>query len=666
MLPIYRPLHCKSLTMKTSPDPKCLWQPDARDIKTTEIAKFADFVREQTGFDWYGDFQKLWQWSVDDSPLFWNCLWDWHGIIGEKGARDLINPEQMPGAQFFPDAKICFAENMLANADDRPAIAAHSENGTLTTLTRAELKSKVMALAGWLKSVGVTPGDRVAAYVANIPEAIIMMLATSSIGAVYSSCSPDFGIGGARDRFSQIEPKILLAVDGYHYGGKRMERMPIVQELVEDIPSIEAVLIVPYLDQAPDVSRLTNATLFDDALSADPVTDFHRVGFNDPLYILFSSGTTGAPKCIVHGVGGTAIQHIKELRLHSDVKAGDGLFYFTTCGWMMWNWLVSGLMVGAKIVLYDGNPFYPGPERLWEMAASEKLSHFGTSAKYIDAVKNAGYRPADHVDLAPLRALLSTGSPLSADGFDFVYEAIKSDVQLCSISGGTDIVSCFVLGCPTQPVYAGEIQTRGLGMAVDVLDDERNPVRDQQGELCCVKPFPSMPVRFWNDADGSKYKSAYFEHFDGIWRHGDWATLNERGGLVIHGRSDATLNPGGVRIGTAEIYRQVEAFDDILEALVIGQNWQDDVRVVLFVKMVAGATLDDDLIARIKAAIRSGATPRHVPAFIIAVADIPRTRSGKITELAVRDIIHGRPVKNTEALANSEALAHFQNLPQLQ
>ena len=509
-------------------------------------------------------------------------------------------------------------------------------------------------------------GDRVAAYVANIPEAVIMMLATSSIGAVFSSCSPDFGIGGVRDRFSQIEPKILLAVDGYSYGGKKIDRMPIINELVESIPSIESVLIVPYLSTTPDVSNLPSATLFEDALQSAPLIDFVRVGFNDPLYILFSSGTTGAPKCIVHGVGGVTLQHIKELRLHSNVKDQDGLFYFTTCGWMMWNWLVSGLMVGAKIVLFEGNPFYPGPERLWKMAESESLSQFGTSAKYIDAVKNAGYHPCDHVDLTRLRTLLSTGSPLSADGFDFVYTAIKSDLQLCSISGGTDIVSCFVLGCPVQPVYAGEIQARGLGMAVDVLDDNGKSVRNEQGELCCTAPFPSMPIKFWNDPDGKKYSSAYFEHFSGIWRHGDWATLNDRGGLVIHGRSDATLNPGGVRIGTAEIYRQVEAFDQIAEALVIGQTWQDDVRVVLFVRMTEPHELNDILTNRIKASIRAGATPRHVPAFIIAVPDIPRTRSGKITELAVRDIIHGRQVKNTEALANAEALAYFANIPELQ
>jgi acetoacetyl-CoA synthetase len=405
--------------------------------------------------------------------------------------------------------------------------------------------------------------------------------------------------------------------------------------------------------------------LFDQALTAPPEENFTRVGFNDPLYILFSSGTTGAPKCIVHGVGGTTLQHAKELRLQSDVKQGDALFFFTTCGWMMWNWMVSTLMVDARIVLFEGNPFHPGPDRLWQIAAREQLSHFGVSAKYIDAVRNTGYRPMDDVDLQKLRLVMTTGSPLSVDGFDFVYQAISPSVQLCSISGGTDIVSCFVLGCPTLPVIAGEIQVRGLGMAVAILDETGTPVTGEQGELCCVAPFPSMPIKFWNDPGDAKYKAAYFEHFPGVWRHGDWATLTERGGIIIHGRSDATLNPGGVRIGTAEIYRQVEAFDEIAEALVVGQSWDNDVRVILFVRLGEACVLDADLITAIKAAIRSGATPRHVPARIIAVPDIPRTRSGKITELAVRDIIHGNPVKNTEALANADALAFFHDLPEL-
>ena len=645
----------------------CLWQPTKAQIDQAQLQDFGRFIAANHGFDWGGDFQALWQWSVESMPDFWHALWRWHGIIGDMGARQLINATAMPGAQFFPDANINFAENLLAEADDRPAISAYGEDGRQITLSRAQLKQKVMALAGWMRANGVGRGDRVAAYTPNAAEAVITMLAAATLGAVYSSCSPDFGLNGAVDRFGQIEPKLLMACDGYLYAGKRIDRMPLIADLVAQLPTLAAVLILPYLDAAPDCSPIPNAVIFDDAItSATPVSDFLRVGFNDPLYILYSSGTTGAPKCIVHGVGGTLIQHIKEHRLHGDLAAGDAVFYFTTCGWMMWNWLVSALAIKAKIVLFEGNPFYPGPARLWQLAEAENIAVFGTSAKYIDAVHNAGYVPRDEVRLDALRAVLSTGSPLSSDGFAFVYDKIKSDLQLCSISGGTDIVSCFVLGCPVQPVFAGEIQTRGLGMKTDVLDDDGTSVTGQQGELCCTAPFPSMPVKFWNDPDGSKYKSAYFEHFPGIWRHGDWATMTERGGMIIHGRSDATLNPGGVRIGTAEIYRQVEAFDAIIEALVIGQNWHDDVRVILFVRMAEGASLDDNLKQAICGAIRAGATPRHVPAAIIAVPDIPRTRSGKITELAVRDIIHGRVVKNTEALANAEALAYFENLPELQ
>lgn len=662
---------------------RVLWQPDQSTIGGTNLFAFANQIAANDsaliddGKNWNGDYNALWQWSIDNSPAFWDALWDWHKVIGDKGERLLIDADLMPGAKFFPDARICFAENMLYDADDREAISAHGEDGRHATLTRRQLKAKVMALAGWMRDQGIVPGDRVAAFVPNITESIITMLAASTLGAVFSSCSPDFGIGGALDRFSQIKPKLLFACDGYHYAGKPLNRLDVVAELVAGLPTLGAVVIIPYLDSAPNLSVIPRGNtqsviLFDDATST-PVDGFTRIGFNDPLYILFSSGTTGAPKCIVHGVGGTTLQHIKELRLHSDVHGNvdgnvgddDALFFFTTCGWMMWNWMVSTLMVGARIVLFEGNPFHPGPERLWDIAAREKLTHFGVSAKYIDAVRNANYRPMDNADLGHLRQIMTTGSPLSVEGFDFVYDAINPSLQLCSISGGTDIVSCFVLGCPTQPVIAGEIQVRALGMAVAVLDDDGAPIAQQQGELCCLAPFPSMPVKFWNDPGDAKYKAAYFEHFPGLWRHGDWATLTKHGGIIIHGRSDTTLNPGGVRIGTAEIYRQVEAFDEVAEALVIGQSMDNDVRVILFVRMAGDALLDDNLIGAIKSAIRSGATPRHVPAIIIAVPDIPRTRSGKITELAVRDVIHGREVKNTEALANAEALAFFKDLPEL-
>ena len=644
---------------------KLLWTPPDNAPASSQVAAFAAFVGQRTGMDWQGDFQTLWRWSADENITFWDLFWDWHGVIGDKGDRLIENEQAMPGARFFPDATLNYAENMLADADDRLALSSHCEDGRQVRLTRRELKQRVLRLAGWMRDHGIGRGDRVAAYIPNIPEAVVAMLATAAVGGVFSSCSPDFGIGGASDRFGQIEPKLLIACDGYHYAGKRFDRLEIVRELAGSMPSVENCLIIPFLDAEPDLSGLPGACLFTEAEQASPLDDFVRVGFNDPLYILYSSGTTGAPKCIVHGVGGVTLQHAKELRLHSNVGPEDKLFFFTTCGWMMWNWMVSGLLVGAPVVTYEGNPFHPGPERLWQIAAEEGLTHFGVSAKYIDAVRNAGFEPGKALDMSALQVLMSTGSPLSAEAFAFIYDAVNPDLQLASISGGTDLISCFVLGTPTQPVYAGEIQTRGLGMAVAVLDDDGRPVTGEQGELCCLKPFPSMPVKFWNDPGGAKYKAAYFEHFDGIWRHGDWATLTDRGGLIIHGRSDATLNPGGVRIGTAEIYRQVEAFEDIEEALVVGQNWDNDVRVILFVKMALGAELDNTLTASIKAQIRSGATPRHVPRHVISVADIPRTRSGKITELAVRDIIHGRPVKNTEALANAEALEHFKNLPAL-
>ena len=649
---------------------RLLWSPSETAATDTQIAEFAARLRDREGFDWQGDYHRLWQHSIDHREAFWSHLWDWHGIIGSKGDTILADPDKMTGGQFFPAGSLNYAENMLADADDTPAIIAHAEGQPRRQLSRRELAAQVKSLAGWLRDRGVVAGDRVAAYTPNTPEAIITMLAAASIGAIFSSCSSDFGLGGVKDRFGQIAPKILMAADGYLYNGKPIDRMPIIRDLLADLPSVEAVLICPFLEQAPALDGLEHAVLFDMALAAEPISDYSPMPFNHPLYIMYSSGTTGAPKCITHGAGGTLMQHIKEHRLQCDSRAGDKVFYFTTCGWMMWNWLVSAIAIKATVVLYEGSPFHPGPERLWQMAAEEKLNLFGTSAKYIDAVRKSGYRPCDEVDLSPLQQICSTGSPLTSDGFDFVYEAIKPDVQLASISGGTDLISCFVLGCPNLPVHAGEIQARGLGMAVDIWDEDGRSVTGEQGELVCTRAFPSMPVGFWNDADGSRYRAAYFEHYPGIWRHGDWATLTEHGGIIIHGRSDATLNPGGVRIGTAEIYRQVEAFDDVLEALVIGQNvivdGASDVRVVLFVRMAAGAKLDDELKAAIAGAIRKGATPRHVPAFILEVADIPRTRSGKITELAVRDVVEGRSVKNTEALANPEALEYFRDRPELQ
>ena len=641
-----------------------LWQP--HEIEKTQIYQFSVYLDEQHGFDWGGDYERLWQWSVDYPELFWSSLWDWHGIIGDKGERLLADANKMPGAQFFPDAQINYAENMLRDADDSPAFIAYGEDGRCTRLTRHELQHRALALAGWMQSKGVGKGDRVAAYLPNCETTLIAMLATASLGAIFSSCSPDFGLNGVADRFGQITPKLLIAVDGYSYNGKEIDRLSIVAELVQRLPSLEHVLIDGYNRTTPQIDNIPKAGLFADCLSHPPIDSYCRVGFNDPLYILYSSGTTGAPKCIVHSTGGTLIQHIKEHRLHSDILEKDTLFYFTTCGWMMWNWLVSGLMMQARVIVYEGNPFYPGPERLWQIAEAEKMTLFGTSAKYIDAVRKSGLKPASEFDLSHLRMLCSTGSPLSSEGFGFVYQAIKEDIQLASISGGTDIMGCFVLGCPTKPVYAGEIQARALGMAVAILNDRGQQIEGKQGELCCLAPFPSMPVGFWNDSDGSRYHSAYFDVYPDIWRHGDWATHTPNGGIIIHGRSDATLNPGGVRIGTAEIYRIVESFDEVAESLVIGQMVEHDVRIVLFLRMAENENLDDKLQARIKDALKRQASPRHVPAIILSVMDIPRTRSGKITELAVRDVIQGRRVKNTEALANPEALEAFKNLPELE
>ena len=648
--------------MKATEAGDLLWQP--KEIEKTQIYQFSVYLKDKHGFDWGGHYERLWQWSVDYPELFWSSLWNWHGIIGDKGERLLADADKMPGAQFFPDAQINYAENMLQDTDDSPAFIAYGEDGRCNRLTRREVKQRALALAGWMQSKGIGKGDRVAAYLPNCETALIAMLATASLGGIFSSCSPDFGLNGVADRFGQITPKLLIAVDGYSYNGKEIDRLSIVSELVQKLPCLEQVLIDGYQSKTPEIENIPKAGLFADCLSHQPIDSYCRVGFNDPLYILYSSGTTGAPKCLVHSTGGTLIQHIKEHRLHSDISEKDTIFYFTTCGWMMWNWLVPGLMMRARVIVFEGNPFYPGPERLWQIAEAEKMTLFGTSAKYIDAVRKSGLKPAKEFDLSHLRILCSTGSPLSSEGFGFVYQAIKEDIQLASISGGTDIMGCFVLGCPSKPVYAGEIQARALGMEVTILNEKGQQIEGEQGELCCLAPFPSMPLGFWNDEDGSRYHSAYFDVYPNIWRHGDWATYTAHGGIIIHGRSDATLNPGGVRIGTAEIYRIVESFDEVAESLVIGHLVDHDVRIVLFVRMAESEKLDDKLQARIKEALKRQASPRHVPAIILSVSDIPRTRSGKITELAVRDVIQGRPVKNTEALANPEALEAFKNLPE--
>jgi acetoacetyl-CoA synthetase len=671
-----------------------LWTPDPARAAATNIARFAAAARA------YGysrpeggaavDYASLYDWSVSAPDKLWPAIWEFCGIIADVGADGrqwtevvrgldrMAPPDQDAGPRWFLDARLNFAENLLRFRDDHAAIIARNERGRGRALTYAELASEVAQVAAALRACGVGVGDRVAGFMPNIPETVIAMLATASLGAVWSSCSPDFGVKGVLDRFGQIEPKVLFCADGYRYAGKEIDCLARVREIAGEIPSLTRVVVVRYLHNdaqvepfpaGGDYTRGTGDWGLGTGGKGAQSPGFVRLPFDHPLYIMYSSGTTGLPKCMVHGAGGTLVQHLKELALHTDLRREDRIFYFTTCGWMMWNWLVSSLAVGATVVLYDGAPLAPHAASLWDMAAEERVTVFGTSAKYLALVEKMGVEPATTHDLTSLRAILSTGSPLAPPSFDYVYTKVKSDVQLASISGGTDIISCFALGNPAGPVWRGELQARGLGMAVDVFDDSGAPVRGEPGELVCTKPFPSMPVAFWNDPDGSKYRSAYFEQYPGVWRHGDWAQLTAHGGLIITGRSDATLNPGGVRIGTAEIYRQVEQLAEVLESLVIGQDvvtdGAPDTRVVLFVRLRPNETLDDGLRDRIRRQIREGASPHHVPRVIVQVSDIPRTISGKITELAVRDVIHGRSVKNTDAMANPEALEQYKNRPEL-
>ena len=579
----------------------------------------------------------------------------------------LVDGDKMPGARFFPDARLNFAENLLRKRDASPAMIFRGEDKVRRTLSWAEVYEAVSKLAGALRARGVKPGDRIAAYMPNLPETAIAMMATASVGAIFSSCSPDFGAQGVLDRFGQIEPRFLISADGYFYNGKAFSSLDKLPAILEGLPSVEAAIVAPYVEQRADISGVKRAVHWADFVADQKGGDiaFERLPFNHPLYIMYSSGTTGVPKCIVHGAGGTLIQHLKEHKLHCDIKPGDRLFYFTTCGWMMWNWLITGLASEATLMLYDGSPFHPSGNALFDFADDEKMTVFGTSAKFIDAVAKAGLEPIRTHDLGSVRLMTSTGSPLVPESFDYVYRGIKKDIHLASISGGTDIISCFVLGNPIGPVWRGEIQARGLGLAVESYDDDGKPVRGDRGELVCTKPFPSMPVGFWNDPDGKKYHEAYFDRFPGIWCHGDFVEITEHDGVIIYGRSDALLKPGGVRIGTAEIYRQVEQLPEVLESLVIGQDWDGDVRVVLFVRLRDDVTLDDRLVDRIKKQIRANTTPRHVPARVLQVADIPRTKSGKIVELAVRNVVHGRPVKNREALANPEALDLYRDRPEL-
>ncbi|WP_417784211.1 acetoacetate--CoA ligase [Terasakiella pusilla] len=647
----------------------CLWTPSPERVASSNITDFIKKVNEEFGLS-LGNYDDLFEFSVAETEKFWSFLKDYAGLKAQTwGDRVLVDGDKMPGAQFFPDARLNFAENLLSKKDDSEALVFWGEDKVKRSLSWKSLHEEVSVFAQALRAQGITKGDRVCAFMPNMPETIMAMLAVTSIGAIWSSTSPDFGANGVLDRFGQIEPKILIAVEGYHYNGKSHDCLEKVQAVVDQIPSLEKTIIVPYTRENPDITGIKNAVLLDDYVAGfEPAEiEYEYVEFNHPLYIMFSSGTTGKPKCIVHGTGGTLMKQVSEHLLNCNNGDGSRVFYFTTCGWMMWNWLVAGLACKSTLMLYDGSPFYPSGNILFDYADAEKITMFGTSAKYIDALNKADLKPRETHDLSSVQSMTSTGSPLVAESFDYVYRDIKQDIHLASISGGTDILGCFVLGNPTGPVYRGEIQCRALGMAVETFDDNGKPVRGDKGELVCTKPFPSMPVMFWDDPDHARYRAAYFEEYDNIWCHGDFISIDkETGGIVIYGRSDATLNPGGVRIGTAEIYRQVEALPQIQESIVIGQDWQDDVRVILFVVMKDSNVLDEALTKEIKTKIRTGCTPRHVPAKVIAVSDIPRTKSGKITELAVRDVVHGRAVKNKTALANPEALDLYVNIAELQ
>ncbi len=640
-------------------DNPILWQPGDTRRDTSAMQRF---IRQQ-GFDNYDD---LYRWSIDKPAEFWEAVCDFCEIRFSRRADSIIErPDNIMDAGWFAGSQLNFAENLLRHGGDRPALVFVGENGDRRELSFDELRRSVAEIAAGLRRAGVKKGDRVGGYLPNCPEAIIAMLATSSLGATWSSCSPDFGVNGVVDRFGQIEPVVLFTADAYFYNGKEFDCIDTAAAIGAAIPSIATTVVVPFANSGKAIDGLRGGMPIGEFGVPGAELRFEPVRFDHPLFIMYSSGTTGVPKCIVHGHGGTLLQILKEHVLHCDVGEGDRLFYFTTCGWMMWNWLTVGLAAGATLVLYDGSPFFDEGRVLWTMAERERVTVFGTSAKYISALEKAGLRPGDEFDLGALRTILSTGSPLAPASFDYVYDAIGADLQLSSIAGGTDIISCFVAGNPTLPVRRGEIQCRALGMAVEIFDEDGNALLEEQGELVCTRPFPSAPVGFWNDPDNARYRAAYFERFPGIWAHGDFAELRKTGGVVIHGRSDSVLNPGGVRIGTAEIYRQVEKLDEVVESIAIGQNWEDDVRVVLFVVLRPGIDLDDDLRDRIRKVIRQNTTPRHVPAKIVAVPEIPRTKSGKIVEIAVRSVVHGETVANTEALANPEALEHFRDIAEL-
>jgi len=645
-----------------------VWTPSQKQIDRSQMTKFIKYVNLSHHLS-LKNYDDLYSWSIQDIPSFWETVWKFCEVKYSTPYSEIVDDtSKMPGAKWFTGSQLNYAENLLRFKDSKPAIIFKGENQNPSILTYHDLNEEVKKVAYALRNMGIVKGDRVAGFIPNMPEAVIAMLASASIGAIWSSSSPDFGIKGVLDRFAQIEPKVLFAADGYFYNGKRFNSLEKLEGILKALPSIENVVIVPYTRHQADISSIQNGVHYKDFLPVGKVPEiiFEQLPFNHPLYIMYSSGTTGLPKSIVHGAGGTLIQHLKELCLHTDLTRDDTIIYFTTCGWMMWNWLVSSLAIGATIVLYDGSPFYPDSGAMWKMAQDFKITVFGTSAKFIASNQSIGEKPKEKYMLNELKTILSTGSPLIEENYDFVYENIKEDVQLSSISGGTDIISCFALGNPILPVHRGELQCRGLGMDVQSFDSDGNLVINKKGELVCASSFPSMPVYFWNDPDGTKYQQAYFNFYPGVWHHGDYIMINNLGGIKIFGRSDATLNPGGIRIGTAEIYRVVENFSEVTDSLVIGQKWGDDERVILFVKLTEGTSLHNKFIQKIKKTIRSECSPRHIPKKIIVIADIPYTINGKKVEIAVKKIIHGEDVPNRDSLANPESLKFYQNLPDLQ